>query len=659
MPLAVGSRLGSYEIVSAIGAGGMGQVYRARDTRLNRDVAIKVLPELFALDPDRRSRFEREAQAVAALSHPNILAIHDFGSAGSLTYAVMELLAGETLRERLTSGPLPIRKAVDYAVQIVRGLSAAHDKGIVHRDLKPENIFITPDGHVKILDFGLARHVVAPSSSDQTVSVGTEPGIVMGTAGYMSPEQVRGANVDHRSDLFAFGAVLYEMLTGRRAFSRATPAETMTAILKEDPPDLPESGRAIPPALDDVIRHCLEKRPEERFQSARDLGFALQHIDSGTAPPIIAKSLTRRRVPVLLGLTAAAAVAAAAFMWGRGMAPAAPSNEWRNASFKQVTVTQDPESWPSLSPDGKSVVFASAASGNGDIYVQRVGGHNATNLTPDSPDIDDQPAFSPDGSLIAFHSTRGGGGIFVMGATGESVRRVADTGFNPAWSPDGRSLAIADTTFEVPQSRPGFGKLRVVALADGSRRDLPTGDAVQPSWSPDGSRIAYWSVLAGGRRDIFTIAADGSGTPVAVTDDAALDWNPVWSHDGRHLYFSSDGGGTMSIWRVPIDQRSGRVSGESESIVVPASTAGSLSLSHDGRTMLYGTAATQTTLFVAPYDPAASVMGPPQVLLGGAQQIDYLDVSPDGKWVAFGSADLDLEIQMHAENQILHLAAAV
>jgi serine/threonine protein kinase len=624
--------------MSAIGAGGMGQVYRARDTRLNRDVAIKVLPELFALDPDRRARFEREAQAVAALSHPNILAIHDFGSAGSLTYAVMELLDGETLRERLTSGPLPIRKAVDYAVQIVRGLSAAHDKGIVHRDLKPENIFITSDSHVKILDFGLARHVLAPSSSDQTVSVATEPGIVMGSAGYMSPEQVRGANVDHRSDLFAFGAVLYEMLTGRRAFGRDTAAETMTAILKEDPPDLAESGRAIPPAIDDVIRHCLEKRPEERFQSARDLGFALQHVDSGSVP-VITKNLTNRRVPALLGLAGAAVVAVAAFMWGRWMAPAAPSNEWRNASFKQVTVTQDPESWPALSPDGKSVVFAGAASGNSDIYVQRVGGHNATNLTPDSPDIDDQPAFSPDGSLIAFHSTRGGGGIFVMGSTGESVRRVADSGFNPAWSPDGRSLAIADTTFEVPQSRPGFGKLRVVALADGSRRDLPTGDAVQPSWSPDGSRIAYWSVQAGGRRDIFTIAADGSGAPVAVTDDAALDWNPVWSHDGRHLYFSSDRGGTMSIWRVPIDQRSGRVGGEPESIVVPASTAGSLSLSHDGRTMLYATAAMQTTLFVAPYDPGASVIGPPQVLIAGAQQIDYIDVSPDGKWVVFGTAD--------------------
>ena len=638
MPLTPGSRLGSYDILSAIGAGGMGQVYRARDTRLNRDVAIKVLSEQFALDPDRRARFEREAQAVAALSHPNILAIHDFGSAGTVTYAVMELLEGETLRARLSSGPIPIRKAIDYAAQIVRGLVAAHAKGIVHRDLKPENIFITPDSHVKILDFGLARHVLTPSPSDQTVSGGTDPGIVMGTAGYMSPEQVRGAPVDHRSDLFAFGAVLYEMLSGRRAFSRETAAETMTAILKDDPPDLAESGRAIPPAIDDVIRHCLEKHPEERFQSARDLGFALRHVDTGTAPAI-ARNLTKRRVPVLLGLAGAAAVAAAAFVWGRSTAPAAPSTEWRDASFRQVTVTQDPESWPAISPDGKSIVFAGAASGNSDVYVQRVGGHNPTNLTQDSPDIDDQPAFSPDGSLIAFHSTRGGGGIFIMGATGESVRRVADFGFLPAWSPDGRSLAIADSTFEVPQSSPGFGKLWIVALADGSRRALPTDRAIQPAWSPDGSRVAYWSVRTGGRRDIFTVAADGSAAATAVTDDAALDWNPVWSHDGRHLYFSSDRGGTMSIWRVQIDQRSGRVSGEPESIVVPARTAGSLSLSRDGRTMLYGTAASETTLLVAAYDRVSGVMGAPQVLLGGAQQIDYIDVSPDAKWVAFGTAD--------------------
>ena len=642
MPLTPGTRLGPYEILASIGAGGMGEVYRARDNKLHRDVAVKVLPELFASDPDRLARFEREAQAIAALSHPNILAIHDFGSVGRTTYAVMELLEGETLRERMNAETLSVRKAVDYATQMARGLAAAHDKGIVHRDLKPENAFVTADGHLKILDFGLARHLGPKlGSADQTVSVGTEPGIVMGTVGYMSPEQVRGGAADQRSDIFSLGAVLYEMLTGFCPFRRETQAETMTAILKEDPPQLAGTGRQMPVAIERIVRHCLEKRPEERFQSARDLAFDLQQAESATVAAAPVSERVRSGRGALIA-AAAAAFAVVGFLAGRWTGPATPIvSEWQGATFKPVTVSQQAEIWPALSPDGKLVAYASKASGNLDVYVQRIGGHNPTNLTSDSPDIDDQPAFSPDGTRIAFHSTREGGGIFVMGATGESVRRVSDFGYTPAWSPDGRYLAVSDTTFEVPQSRPGFGRLWVIAVEDGAKRQLPTGDAVQPAWSPDGTRLAYWGAVEGGRRDLWTIAGDGSSAPVRVTDDAAIDWSPIWAPDGRSLYFSSDRGGTMNVWRVAVDQRTGRVSGGPESVVVAAGSVGSIGLSRDGSTMLFGTPTFKTALMVAPFDRASSrSIGSPQVVVqGGAQEIDYMDLSPDGRWVAFGSAD--------------------
>jgi len=306
MALPSGTRLGPYEVLSPLGAGGMGEVYRARDTKLDRDVAVKVLPESVATDPDTLARFEREAKAVAALSHPNILSIFDFGTQDGVSYAVMELLEGETLRGKLEAGPVPQKQAVDYALQIARGLSAAHEKGIVHRDLKPENLFVTRNGHVKILDFGLAKRVetVAPGkeTSAPTQSGHTEPGTVMGTLGYMSPEQVRSLPVDHRSDIFSFGAILYELLSGTRAFARPTPADTMSAILKEDPPELSESGRNISPALDRIVRHCLEKDRDNRFQSARDVAFNLseqfsQDVTSGArlaAPPA-----GKRSVPIV------------------------------------------------------------------------------------------------------------------------------------------------------------------------------------------------------------------------------------------------------------------------------------------------------------------------------------------------------------------------
>ena len=331
MSLTPGTSLGQYEVIAPLGAGGMGEVYRARHKTLDREVAIKVLPAHLAADPTALARFEREAKAVAALSHPNILAIHDFGqhastgSAQPIAYAVMELLQGETLRERLGGGALPLRKVLQIGADIADGLAAAHDKGIVHRDLKPENIFVTADGRVKILDFGLARQIEPGASVERETSDGrtvlgkTEPGMVMGTVGYMSPEQVGGRIADHRSDIFSLGCVLYEMAAGQRAFRRETAAETMTAILREDPPELPRDTGVRPAAFESTVRHCLEKRPDERFQSARDLAFALRSLLGSSSS----------------GETATSAVAASAPPRHEAIVPC-PCAQWSSARWSSA-----------------------------------------------------------------------------------------------------------------------------------------------------------------------------------------------------------------------------------------------------------------------------------------------------------------------------------
>ena len=340
MTLSAGTRLGPYEVLSPLGAGGMGEVYRARDPKLKRDVAVKVLPKSLAADADALARFEREALAVAALSHPNILAIFDFGTHEGTAYAVTELLEGETLRGKLDIGPIPQKQAVDYALQITKGLSAAHGKGIVHRDLKPENVFVTNDGHVKILDFGLAKKVdaAAEQTSAPTGSGGTEPGTVMGTMGYMSPEQLRGLPVDHRTDIFSFGAILYELLSGQKAFKRATSSDTIAAILKEEPPELTESGRNVSPALDHIVRHCLEKDRENRFQTAKDIAFALSEASGSTTATSGVQALAAPagrktgRLLVAVALIAAAA-AGAAILLMRRVQPGPPA-----AGVKRIAV---------------------------------------------------------------------------------------------------------------------------------------------------------------------------------------------------------------------------------------------------------------------------------------------------------------------------------
>ena len=384
MALTPGTKLGPYELVALIGAGGMGEVYRARDQRLGRDVAVKILPASFAADPDRLRRFEQEARAVAALNHPNILGVHDLGQQDGTHFVVFELLDGESLRAILARGPLSHRKAIDYAIQTAHGLAAAHGKGIAHRDLKPDNLFITREGRVKILDFGLAKTIESSRDAQEThvatmtsAAPATGVGTVVGTAGYMSPEQVRGEAVDCRTDIFSFGAVLYEMLTGVRAFKRDTTAETMTAILHDDPPENPPDGRALPPALDRIVHHCLEKAPEQRFQSARDMAFDLESITSLTASGGLSAAKIKER-KTRTSLTAAAT--ALALLAGlAGWLLSAARHPATGAQFHQVTYRRGTPGTARFTPDGQNVVYTAAweaaEPGLYTVPAEGVGGH--------------------------------------------------------------------------------------------------------------------------------------------------------------------------------------------------------------------------------------------------------------------------------------------
>jgi eukaryotic-like serine/threonine-protein kinase len=468
----------------------------------------------------------------------------------------------------------------------------------------------------------------------------------MGTVGYMSPEQVRGKPVDARSDIFSLGSILYEMLSGERAFRGESAAESMAAVAQKDPPALSEPSGLFPPAVERILRHCLEKRPEDRFDTAHDLAFALEGVlgvasTSGAQAKVDPRSTPRRGRMIALGLMIA--LAAAGFVLGRLSRRnkiAVPSAQ--PVRFLRLTDSPGVESEPSLSPDGKSVVYVSDAGGRLGLYLLRVGGRNPTPLTADSPVDDWQPAFSPDGERIAFRSEREGGGIFVMGSTGESVKRITDFGFNPSWSPDGREIVVANGAFLFPSDRGGrIGGLVAVNLETGKKREVSTaGDCMQPSWSPHGNRIAYWGLRGtSGQRDLFTVAADGSEAKadgIEVTKDAPLDWSPTWSPDGKYLYFSSNRGGTMNLWRVAIAEATGRVLGEPEPITTPSNWSGEMSFSRDGTKIAYASLDWRSSLFKVAFDPKTeTTSGPPVPILKGTQPIRDHQLSADGQWIAF------------------------
>jgi Tol biopolymer transport system component len=671
MAIAKGVSLGPYEILGRIGEGGMGEVWRARDRRIGRDVAIKVLPEDFAAGEQAVRRFEQEARAAGALNHPGLVTIFDVGTTDGSPYIVMELLEGQNLREAigdLEPVALPVRKAVGYAIQIASALAVAHEKGIIHRDLKPENLFVTSDGRVKILDFGLAKLVEDSPAADGTTGTArhlTTAGIAIGTPGYMSPEQVRARPLDHRTDIFSLGSVLYEILSGRPAFDCFSAVETMNAVLNAEPPPLSSLVPEVPPEVDAIVRHCLEKNPRDRFQSTRDLAFQLQTVagTQSTTNSVRTRLLPAaepepRRFPyrlaaILIGVLLAGAAGGVALyrLFGGTASQASPR------TFRQLTFGDGEEIFPALAPDDKSFAFVSSQSGNRDIYVQRVDGRTPMDITSDSPADDSEPAFSPDGDQIAFRSERDGGGIFVMGVTGESVRRLTDVGHNPSWSPDGNRIVVSTAGVELrPHVHPSRGALWIIDTHTGARRLLLKdgevsggSDALQPNWSPHGKRIAFWGVsLSPDRRDILTIDPDApqpKQTVVRLTHDDALDWNPVWSPDGQSLYFGSDRDGTLNLWRVAVDESTGKALGAPEPLSLPGAVSGNFSFSQRGD-LAFTTVTRSYRLLELPFDAKSGATGPPRTLFGGSQEILSFAPSPDGSAIAFtsGGAQEDLFI---------------
>jgi serine/threonine protein kinase len=645
--LAAGSKLGPYEILGQIGAGGMGEVYRAKDPRLGREVAIKVLPASFSQDADRLRRFEQEARAAGVLNHPNITAVYDIGTHEDAPYVVQELLEGETLRSILSGGKLSPRKAIDYSMQIAHGLSAAHEKGIVHRDLKPENLFVTKDGRLKILDFGLAKLTMAESAASSTTNLptetrGTEPGVVLGTLGYMSPEQVRGKPADARSDIFSFGAILYEMLSGKRAFHGDSAADTMSAILREDPPDLSVTNQSISPGLERIVRHCLEKNPEQRFHSAHDLAFDIEALSHTSAPAGPLPAVRSRRIPpsalVAAGVLAGILLAYLALRALPGR-PAPTATD--SPTFHRLTNLSGAEDFPSLSPDGKLLAFVHVSAKSSNIWAQRTDSHRPTDITSDCGKESYSPAFSPDGSLIAYGSLCGEGGLFLMGPAGENVRRLTSFGSEPAWSPDGREVVYSTERVFRPYGRSATSEIWAVEVGTGKTRKIFAGDAIQPSVSPHGLRIAYWALPEGGsQRDIWTIPYRGHGAgerPVQVTQDAAVDWNPVWAPDGRSLYFLSNRDGAMNLWRIPIDEATGKPLGPAESQRLPAREVGGIAVARDGRHLAYVDRETTFEIDRLSFDAQGRLTGKPEEIYKSSQEMSDLDVSPDGRLIAFDS----------------------
>jgi hypothetical protein len=559
--LNTGTRLGPYEVLSTLGAGGMGEVYRARDARLSRDVAIKVLPAAFSRDPERLRRFEQEARATAALNHPNILAIFDIGNHEGSLYVVTELLEGETLRQRIQSSPVPARKATDYALQIARGLAAAHDQGITHRDLKPENVFLTKDGRIKILDFGLAKLTLPEKSASgadtPTLASQTEPGLVLGTVGYMSPEQVRGKPADPRSDIFSLGAILYEMVSGKRAFQGDTPADTMSAILKAEPPPLTETQQNVSPGLTRIVEHCLEKDAANRFQSARDVAFALESFSGSSstlaAMPQVAGPPKRRRLSLLTSASAALLVAVVAFVAARMTAPAPAQPEFHQLTFPRGYIQS-----ARFAPDGETIIYSAAWGGKPiELFSARPEGSESRTLgLPDS----DLLGVSSAGELAVRLTPRFTGAYSISGTlartmlSGGTPRPVENDIEFADWTPDGKDMAI------------------VRRAAGRTRLEFPVGKVLyetvgwigNPRFSPHGDSIAFIDhiSLVGDPGTVAIIDLAGHKKVLSQQFDSVqgLAWSPrgdeIWftatpSGGARALRGVSLGGKERLIVRIP------------------------------------------------------------------------------------------------------------
>ena len=652
--LTPGAKLGDYEVRGLLGSGGMGEVYRGRDPRLGREVAIKVLPAFLSHDPDRLRRFEQEARAVAALNHPNILAVFQMGTYEGAPYLVSELLEGSTLREHIVRGPLLVRKTIDWGVQIARGLAAAHEKGIVHRDLKPENVFVTKDGRVKILDFGLAKltQPLSPLKSGGSVaSDGTEPGVVMGTIGYMAPEQVRGQPADPRADIFAFGTLLYEMLSRKRAFQKPTSVETLTAVLNEDPAAISLLVPAIAPALQRIVHRCLEKNPQQRFQSASDLAFALEALSDSGSPSAKGQVRSRR-----ISRWASLVLARRSLFWGSALLVLlmfAGFAAWflglrtktDEASPITLPLTTYPgtESYPSLSPDGNQVAFSwnGEKQDNYDIYIKLIGPGEPLRLTTNPAD-DYSPAWSPDGRSIAFLRHLGGNKatVLVMPALGGAERELAEINEtqayiislglarNVAWSPDNKWVTFPDE-----------GGLFALSIETGERQKLTSPPArsydTSPAFAPDGHTVAFIRGGSFGIGEMYLQALSENLTPRGearrVTDNRT-NMCPVWTSDGWEIIFAAGSILRPSLWRIAASG-----SGNPQRLAFGDEGSSLPSISRLGHHLVYVSGTMDTNIWRIDVSASGGKNGSQSNFIHSTRLEAEAQYSPDGRRITFVS----------------------
>jgi serine/threonine protein kinase len=661
MPLPPGTKLGPYEIVALVGAGGMGEVYRARDARLRREVAVKVLPASFAQDAERLRRFEQEARAVGTLNHPNILGVYDVGSHDGSPYLVSELLEGKNLRQHMDGSALPQRKAVDYGMQIARGLAAAHEKGVVHRDLKPDNIFVLHDGRIKILDFGLAKLVYENQLNEsQTVdhpqTNNTTPGQVVGTVGYMSPEQVRGQTTDHRTDIFALGAILYEMLSGKRAFKRDSSVETMNAILKEEPEELQEISPNLAPGLDRVVRHCLEKNPVQRFQSAGDIAFDLETISSQSGGGSRLQAIRdERRSYWKYGVGALAVLLALAgtYYWARNSAPRSLSPHFHQLTFQRGSIYG-----AKFAPDGQSILYSAAWNGaeKQQVYTTR------TDALMSRPiDLTDSQllSISSKGEVAiqqrANNDAFPSGMLSVVPLTGGAPRELLGDVIDASWSPDGESLAAVHVVNGENRLEYPIGKVI---------HSTNTGNFRNVAVSPDGKRVAFFDHPNAGDTRGYIAVVDTSGKAKRLTKEWSDLTGLAWSRSGDEIWFTgSDAGINSALYAVNLNGQlrdllhiPGRlhlfdISKDGQVLITNEATRQELygrhmgqerdqdlswfdwtlgrSISRDGQWAVLEEdgegGGAQYTVFLRKTD------GSPAIRLGPGLG---LDISPDGKWVA-------------------------
>ena len=647
MALTSGTKLGSYEILGPLGAGGMGEVYRARDTRLGREVAIKILPEAFAQDEERLARFEREAQLLAALNHPHIAGLHGLEEINGQRFLVMELVAGVTLASRTR---IAVRDALELARQIAEGLEAAHGKGIIHRDLKPANIRVTPEGQVKVLDFGLARgeEAAASSGSDSdspTATFHTMGGSMLGTAAYMSPEQARGRPVDKRTDIWSFGCVLYEMLSGRRAFKGETATDSIAAILEREP-DWSGLPAGTPAGIRRLLKRCLAK---ERKQRLHDIADARIEIEEAIAQPqgegAAAGKMDRKR---LFAVAAVCVIAGALAVWAvLRRAGAAEKAATRLVQVSRLTHDPGHSEWPTWSPDGKLVAYSANRGGNFDIYVRRIEGGQDVNVTND-PGEDIQPAFSLDGQWIAFISTRSsrtgmvrigstfgmefrtlGGDLWMARALGGPARRLAADANAPAWHPDGKHIAyISGSEYHrsILEVSTEGGGLRTVL----EEKDSPW-EITRVHYSPNGNWVTFGTVDP----EQVMILAAGGGPARKLLDASTHEWGPL----GRRIYFlRRDNRGGTELDMLPVDAASGEPSGKPQAVGMLTGVLTDMALGRDGRQIAVSELEGSMNLTRLPLDASGAKPAGPEEVLSEGRVIDrYPSYSPDGKHIAYSS----------------------